>query len=268
MSNPRTSQFESPLHSLSEREFVQFIWAAASTVASGWTFLFFVKLTNDISNFLNLYEGKVWKMIGMDKKDAELWLLMTVMSVTSYFSFKLYEYGIPRVSVNQLGPIKKFSMEISGLCFFAIISHFYFKDVNYCYGFISIITIFPRVIMVLGFDIFNISMRDTLLEVAFQVIVINLRHNEFILCLANLWLLIAFIIHRFRCVHLQPSHETTAATATATVTTTATIAATRITTTTKTEKGGTMVNDHKLILNEQQELRRSSWYKQYSCYSP
>ncbi|KAK8334556.1 hypothetical protein V6Z12_A10G279800 [Gossypium hirsutum] len=39
----------------------------------------------------------------------------------------------------------------------------------------------------------------------------------------------------------------------ATVTTTATI-------TTKMEKGETMVNDHKLILNEQQELRRSSWF--------
>ncbi|TYH51972.1 hypothetical protein ES332_D10G318600v1 [Gossypium tomentosum] len=267
MSNP--SQFESPF---SERESVQHIWAAASAVALGWTFLFFVILTNDISNFLNLYEWKFWKMIGMDKKEAEMWLLITFVLVTSYFPFKLCEYGIPRVSVNQLGPIKKFSMEMSGLCFFAIISNFYFKDVNYCYGFISLITIFPRVIIVLGFDIFNISMRDTLLEVAFQVIVINLRHNEFIVCLANLWLLIAFIVHRFRCIHLQPSHETTAATATATatVTTTATIATTRITTTktTKAAKGGTMVNDHKLILNEQQELRRRSWYKQYSCYSP
>ncbi|KAK8334554.1 hypothetical protein V6Z12_A10G279600 [Gossypium hirsutum] len=96
----------------------------ASMIASAWTFLFFVILTNDISNFLNLYEWKFWKMIDkdMDKK-------ATAKATAS---------------------------------------------------------------------------------------------------------------------------------ATATVTTTATIATTRITTTTKTEKGETMVNDHKLILNEQQELRRSS----------
>ncbi|XP_040934343.1 uncharacterized protein [Gossypium hirsutum] len=247
----------------------------ASMIASAWTFLFFVILTNDISNFLNLYEWKFWKMIDkdMDKKGAETLLLVTYTFVTGYFPLKLSYRGISRVSVNQLGPIKRFSMEMSGLCFFAIISNIYFKDVNYCYCFISLITIFSRVIMVLEFDIFNIFMSDTLLEVALQINVINLRHNEFIVCLANLWLLIAFIIHRFRCIHLhEPSHETATAkataSATATVTTTATIATTRITTTTKTEKGETMVNDHKLILNEQQELRRSSWYKDYSYSSP
>ncbi|XP_040934345.1 uncharacterized protein [Gossypium hirsutum] len=246
-------------------------------------FLFLLYTNQCISNFLNLYEWKFWKMIGMDDDWIAVSVYAILLLVPLFPLMKLYNDGISRVSVHQLGPIKKFSMEISGLCFFAIISNFYVEDVNYSYGFISLITIFPRIIMVLGFDIFDISVRDTLMEVALQVIMINLRRNEFIVCVTNLGLLIAFIIHRFRCIHLQPSHAKAKAkatvkakaTATATMTTTTTTTTAKIATTTMTmtttikmAKGETMLNGHKLILNEQQELRRSTRYKHFSYSSP
>ncbi|TYJ16627.1 hypothetical protein E1A91_A10G268000v1 [Gossypium mustelinum] len=75
----------------------------ASMIASAWTFLFFVILTNDISNFLNLYEWKFWKMIDkdMDKKGAETLLLVTYTFVTGYFSLKLSYRGISRQQQKQ-----------------------------------------------------------------------------------------------------------------------------------------------------------------------
>ncbi|XVF24194.1 hypothetical protein REPUB_Repub13aG0106600 [Reevesia pubescens] len=94
-------------------------------------------------------------------------------------------------------------MEVIALCI-PLIASFHIEDMKYSYSLISA-TIILIAIAQLRFKFSDISFWDILVQVALQIIVVNLRGTELLVCIANVVLLIAVIEYKFKYVQLQPT---------------------------------------------------------------